>query len=174
MSDYKVLNATKSGEYAGKFGLMYKYLIQLEGVEGVVELSQKPETTIPAAGSTLTGTIEDTQWGKRFRKEKPAYSPSGAPQTRSEAAGGTSGRNESIERQSSLKAAIEIVRDRAPEPLSLEDYTALVIKTAGVLYLALPTLGEAPTKPKDVLPTVEQVDNIDKTLDADLDKIFGA
>lgn len=105
--NYTVTNAMKTREYAGKYGTMHSYAMQLEGVDATVELSQKPETAPPKSGDTLDGTIEDTQYGKRFKKAQPANSFSG---------GTTSRQNDpdtraSIERQSALKAAVETVRD---------------------------------------------------------------
>ena len=64
----------KTGEYESKFGQMYKYTVQLEGEAEAVELSQKPST--PAPSGEIEGTIEDTQYGRKFRKEKPAFSGS--------------------------------------------------------------------------------------------------
>lgn len=69
MVEYTVVNATKSGEFTGKGGVMHKYLVQLEGVDVGVEVVQKPDTPVLKAGDKLNGTIEDTQYGKKFKKE---------------------------------------------------------------------------------------------------------
>lgn len=73
----KVISAMKTGSYTGKFGTMVKYAIQFEGQEEAVELSQKPETPAPKAGDELEGTIEDTQYGKRFKKAQGSFSKGG-------------------------------------------------------------------------------------------------
>jgi len=75
---YKVINSMKTGSYTGKFGEMFKYAVQLEGVDGAVELSQKPDTPEPKAGDDLNGTIEETQYGKKFKKEQAPYKGGGA------------------------------------------------------------------------------------------------
>ena len=63
---YKIANAMKTGEFDSKFGKMFKYTVQLEGENDAVEIVQKPET--PAPSGEVEGTIEDTQYGKKFKK----------------------------------------------------------------------------------------------------------
>lgn len=77
MAEYRVVNAMKTGSYDSQFGeadesgkkVMYKYSVQLEGQSDPVDISQKPSTAPPKAGDVLSGTIEDTQYGKRFKKD---------------------------------------------------------------------------------------------------------
>ena len=82
--DYKVVSAMKVGEFTGQYGLSYKYAVQFEGQMDAVQLSQKPETPAPKAGDILSGTIEETKWGKQFRKESKGGGRYNDPQTRKE------------------------------------------------------------------------------------------
>lgn len=65
---YTIKNSMKTGEYEGKYGKLYKYTVQLEGESDAVELSQKPTTPEPKTGDILEGIIEETQYGKKFKK----------------------------------------------------------------------------------------------------------
>jgi len=70
---YTIKQIMKTGEFDGKYGKNFKYGMILTDDKGTevegVELSQKPETPVPAVGSTIDGNIEDTQYGKRFKKD---------------------------------------------------------------------------------------------------------
>lgn len=79
MSEYKVINAMQTGEFEGSYGKMVKYAVQLEldGKIDTAELNQKPDTPAPKAGDMLSGTIDDTKFGKKFKKESKPYSGGG-------------------------------------------------------------------------------------------------
>lgn len=94
MAEYKIVSAVKTGEYESKFGTMHKYAVQFEGEADGVEISQKPTTPAPKAGDSLTGTIENTQYGKRFKKE-----------SQGNFGGGGQSRPSETTKQTSLKAA---------------------------------------------------------------------
>jgi hypothetical protein len=64
----KVLSAMKTGEFNGKYGRLFKYAVQFEGQDEAVELNQKPDSPAPKAGDILEGTIETTQYGRRFKR----------------------------------------------------------------------------------------------------------
>jgi hypothetical protein len=71
VKDYKVKNAMKTREFTGQYGKTFVYSLQFgETGEDTIELSQKPETPAPKIGDVLKGTIEDSQYGKRFKKER--------------------------------------------------------------------------------------------------------
>lgn len=72
--EYKI--QAVSGEtrtYDTKFGQMISYKLKLEGVETPVELGQKTTTPAPQAGATLSGHIEETQYGPKFKKEQAQF-----------------------------------------------------------------------------------------------------
>lgn len=74
MAKYKILAAIKTGQYTGKFGPMDKYALSLQDEDGKTvgaELSQKPTTPIPSG--EIEGDIEQSQYGPKFNKAKPAY-----------------------------------------------------------------------------------------------------
>ena len=62
-------------EYDTKFGPMKSYKLKLAGEPDAVELGQKAST--PTVGSTLTGTISETEYGKKLKKEYASPTASG-------------------------------------------------------------------------------------------------
>lgn len=60
-------------------GTFLSYRVALKDVEGVVELSQKPETPAPKAGDLLAGEILPAQgsFPPKFRKEKRDFGGGG-------------------------------------------------------------------------------------------------
>lgn len=101
---YTIKNSMKTGEYEGKYGKLYKYTIQLEGESDAVELSQKPDSPEPKTGDVLEGTIEDTQYGKKFKK---ALAPFGGSQKSDPAT------QKAIIRQNALTNAVNYVTAKA-------------------------------------------------------------
>lgn len=100
---YTIENSMKSGEFSGKFGKMYKYSVKLSGVDTAVEINQKPDSPEPKVGDIIEGTIEDTQWGKKFKKTSVGFTGSkNDPNTRKE-----------IIRQNSLTNAVNYVIAKA-------------------------------------------------------------
>lgn len=68
---YEVLNASKLKDRESQYGQMTDYMLVFkDGSAG--EMSQKASTPAPKTGDTLDGTIEDTQYGPKFRKTKQA------------------------------------------------------------------------------------------------------
>lgn len=68
MADYVIINALKDKDLQLQHGSFTVYKMQLAGVEGLVEVLQKPET--PAPTGTISGTITDSQYGKKFKKDQ--------------------------------------------------------------------------------------------------------
>ena len=64
--DYIIENIMEAGGYQGKFGMMKKYTLQVNGVG--CELSQKETTPAPKIGDKIFGHIDDGQYGKKFVK----------------------------------------------------------------------------------------------------------
>lgn len=64
-------------EWSGAHGLMKDYQIKFKEEPEWVTVTQKPETPAPTVGQTLTGTINPTQYGKKFKKEQ-AFSGGGS------------------------------------------------------------------------------------------------
>lgn len=86
--DYKILSVEPRAAYDTQYGTMQPYALKLEGVDGFVQLSQKPETAPPAVGQTIHGhTYEQNgQHGGflKFKKVNPNYADNGGgskPQT---------------------------------------------------------------------------------------------
>lgn len=55
--------------YDSKYGQMKQYKVKFDGVAEAVSISQKATSPAPVVGSTLTGSIQDTEYGKKFKKE---------------------------------------------------------------------------------------------------------
>lgn len=71
--DYKIEAVSPQvKEYETKYGKMKSYSLKLPNVDEPVQLSQKDSTPAPKTGDVLNGTIEDSEFGKKFKK---AYSP---------------------------------------------------------------------------------------------------
>lgn len=68
--EYKIVNSMRTGEFDSKFGKMVKYTVQLEDENEAVELVQKPDSPEPKSGDVIEGTIENTQYGRKFKKER--------------------------------------------------------------------------------------------------------
>ena len=79
--DYKILSVEPRRAYDSKFGTMQPYALQLEGVEGYVQLSQKPETPAPTVGQTIHGHTyeQNSATGSflKFKKVNPNYADQG-------------------------------------------------------------------------------------------------
>lgn len=70
MAEYKIeLVAEVVREYESKFGPMKSYKLKLPGEIDPVELSQKATTPAPKVGDVLNGHLEDTEYGKKFKKD---------------------------------------------------------------------------------------------------------
>lgn len=66
--EYKIISCVESGGYQGKYGPMKNYTLTLDdnGQQIIATLSQKPTTPVPSG--TITGSIESTQYGNKFKK----------------------------------------------------------------------------------------------------------
>ncbi len=102
---YKVVNAMKTGTYDGPYGEMINYTVQFEGADDGVQISQKPTTPAPKPGDELEGMIEDTKYGKKFKKAQQASGSFGGSKNTDPAT------RASIEAQTALNAAVTAVRD---------------------------------------------------------------
>lgn len=78
--DYKITSSAKLKDRETQYGPMTDYMMMLtdeNNASVAAELSQKQSTPAPVAGATISGTIEQTQYGPKFKKDKPAYSGAG-------------------------------------------------------------------------------------------------
>lgn len=75
--DYKVTFAEARNRYPTAYGDMQAYALKLEGVDGFVQLGQKPETRPPEVGDTLFGHTYEQNSSKgtflKFKKVNPNY-----------------------------------------------------------------------------------------------------
>ena len=69
--DYRIKSVEPRKAYTTDYGTMQPYALELDGVEGFVQLSQKPETAAPEVGQTLHGyTYEQKSANGNFLKFK--------------------------------------------------------------------------------------------------------
>jgi len=124
---YKIKNIGPDKEITTNNGTFKVYSLQFDGDESWVELMQKPTTPAPTVGQELEGTIETTQYGKRFKRVQAAGSFQGGRTNDPETRG-------SIERQSALKAAVDTVQNHyvttGDKPGTLPEYRVEVLITA--------------------------------------------
>ncbi len=128
MTVYKVVGVTKKKDLPdGKYGPSVVYSLELEGPEGRVEadLVQKQATPAPAQGGRVEGDVQDTEYGKSFKKAPPAFGVAG-PRGKSPEEQGE------IRRAVALKAAVETC---AIKPESLTTDTVLAISRKYEAYL---------------------------------------
>lgn len=80
--DYTITKVSPQvDEWAGGFGPMKTYYVQLDGFDGAVGVNQKPTTAPPAEGHKLFGHIESNQHGHKFKKaQNPNFAPNGGGQ----------------------------------------------------------------------------------------------
>lgn len=68
--NYKITKVSETvRDYDTKFGAMKSYKVMLENETDPVEISQKASTPAPEAGQELSGSIQTTDYGKKFKKE---------------------------------------------------------------------------------------------------------
>jgi hypothetical protein len=73
---YKITNVQKRRSWTGNFGTFQDFALQLEGVQGWVSKSQKPETPEPVVGEEIYGHVEPTVRGDiTYLKFKGAKNP---------------------------------------------------------------------------------------------------
>lgn len=78
--DYTITDVQEREPWtSGYGGQMRSYAIQLQGVEGWLELAQRAETPSPLVGATIHGYTEATQRGSntylKFKKVNPNFPP---------------------------------------------------------------------------------------------------
>ena len=74
--DYKILSVEPRAAYDTQYGTMQPYALKLEGVDGFVQLSQKPETEAPVVGQVIHGHTYNQGKFLKFKKVNPNYQQS--------------------------------------------------------------------------------------------------
>lgn len=116
-------------EWSGAHGPMKDYQIKFKEEPEWVTVTQRPETPAPTVGQTLTGTINPTQYGKKFKKEQTfAGGGSGSPRQPID--------HDSMYKCNALNNAVAMAGDGANEEQ--------VIIRAGVFYAWLKGETKAP------------------------------
>lgn len=148
---FKVVKAEVSKTEVGKYknNEITATLENGDGKQAEVTFLQKPETPVPAAGDELNGTVEQSQYGLKFRKASP-YGSNGT-------GGYSKDREESIDRAVAIKSATQLVSARimAGELKGQEAaHAALEAMTVDIISLvkgdkAAEGKAEEPKKPVD-------------------------
>ena len=115
MSEYKVTKVSEQEpkKYDGQYGRTYYIKVMLEGHTKPVEIGKKSPDAIKA-GDTVYGTITPTEYQTdKFKAEAKPYTPG----TKQE----DPAKQDSIIRQSSMKAAIDLVVNGKIELTELYD-----------------------------------------------------
>lgn len=122
MAKYTVVAAVSVGQIEVQGNPLNKVMVTMTDEAGNqvgAEMLQKPDTALPAAGSTLEGTIEETKYGKRFKKDRQAGGFGGGARGRSPE------ERDEIMRQNALTNAVAYVTAKA----------SLMDKKAGQEYM---------------------------------------
>lgn len=120
------------------------YKVMLSGVPDVVEVN-KPAGTKPQVGDVLTGTLEDSDFGKKFKAEKKQFTGGrGNYQPRDDA---------SIKAQFAIKTAVQAygkldIQAGVINPRQLDDIEAL----ANELYVMVDRVKNYKTDSQEPLP----------------------
>lgn len=75
--DYKILSVEARQSFTTDYGEMQPYALRLEGVEGYVQLTQKPETPAPLVGATIHGHTYSQGKYLKFKKVNPEFAQQG-------------------------------------------------------------------------------------------------
>lgn len=80
MQEYTIKQVSKQEpkRYEGKYGVTLYHKVRFEGSDEVVEIGRK-ENHRPKEGDKLYGTIEDTEYGKKFKAERKPFTSSAKP-----------------------------------------------------------------------------------------------
>ena len=73
--DYKILSVVPQQAFTGKYGTLQPYNLTLEGLEGAVQLNQKPETPAPQVGKTIFGHVYERNGYKNFKRVSKDFKP---------------------------------------------------------------------------------------------------
>lgn len=78
MSEFKITAVSQKPPkaWSGKFGAMETYTIKLSGDDDPIEINRKPGN-VPRVGDVLNGTLESTEFGKKFKVDPNARPTSG-------------------------------------------------------------------------------------------------
>jgi hypothetical protein len=108
MPRYRIAELLAEREFASKYGPMVAYRVRLQGDDGDVEasLNQKRDTTRPAVGEMVDGSLEQTDFGLKLKKTPPP--PTG--DHRHAGSSKSSQERAEIRRMAAQKAAIELLR----------------------------------------------------------------
>lgn len=79
MSKFVVKKVSEPKEFEGQYGKMSTYTLmgELDGELDSVQLNTKSSSPAPKIGDELEGTVETTQYGKKFKKSAPQGSGGG-------------------------------------------------------------------------------------------------
>jgi len=78
--NYTIKSAVKTKDRPSQYGTFTDYMLIVtneQNEEKAAELSQKQSTPAPVIGSTIIGTIEESPYGPKFKKERPAFAGAG-------------------------------------------------------------------------------------------------
>lgn len=116
--EYKILKVERRKEWTGTHGTFQDYVVHLEGVEGWVTLTQKPDTMPPQPGSTIFGhTVTQTHGDQtylKFKKVNPNYSGGGNSGGSATSANELVGTQNQLDRIEMMLEELTGRRDRTP------------------------------------------------------------
>lgn len=75
--DYRILSVEARQAFPTDYGEMQPYAIKLEGVDGYVQLVQKPETPAPTVGQVIHGHTYNQGKYLKFKKVNPEFAQQG-------------------------------------------------------------------------------------------------
>lgn len=68
---YKIVAVkSQAKDWDSKYGPMKTYLVQFEGNGEPVQINKKADSPVPQVGEEVYGTIQETEYGQKFKSEK--------------------------------------------------------------------------------------------------------
>lgn len=149
MPSYTVKKAEVTKTEVGKYNNneITATLANAEGKEAEVTFLQKPESPLPDVGSTLTGNVEQTQYGLKFKRE---WKQQG---------GGGGNRDEEISRAVAVKSATSLVAAQISAGTIKEDDAAIAALSSFTEDI-FAVLTKSAEKPEGKAPEVTSDDGI--------------
>ena len=115
--EYKITNVQKRKEWTGNYGTFQDYALQLDGFDGWVSKSQKPETKEPQVGDTIYGSINMQKQGENtFYKFKGEKNPNFGGSNSNHSASASSASKEDIDYIILMLEELTLRRESPDEP----------------------------------------------------------
>lgn len=114
MNEYTITDvSSKTKEWSSSYGEMTTYYVKFEGDDEPIQVNKKKGNPAPSVGEVLTGSITDTEYGKKFK---------GAPGGGKKGFGGMKRDDAAIKAQWAIGQAVQILLSKDEKPENAIEY----------------------------------------------------